>query len=180
VAYAGGSAFAYLAAAAAAGEAGLERELGAPGQGCCYLGGGVEAAEGCAEWGRGNGDYGAAEEGGWGEPLDSVGDQVGCREEAAKLERGYEVAGYGLVRGRGPGSVDAWGAGALQGVCFGETAGAAGAEDGVGAAGAATGGAKGWDEGSGDCMEEAHGPIVRARGARVARRTSNVCHGLLA
>jgi hypothetical protein len=40
---AGSAAFAHLATAASAGEAGLERESCSLGQGCGYLGGGVEA-----------------------------------------------------------------------------------------------------------------------------------------
>ena len=92
-----GAAFAYLAASAAAGEAGLEREFRSLGQGCRYLGCRVEASQGCAERSCGDGDYGAAEEGGRRQPLDAVGDRVGCGEEAAELEGGYEVAGDRLV-----------------------------------------------------------------------------------
>ena len=55
-----GAAFADLAAAAAAGEAGLEGELCALGKGRGYLRGRVEAAEGCAERGCGDGNDCAA------------------------------------------------------------------------------------------------------------------------
>jgi len=48
VAYALGAALSYLTAAAVASEACAEREFGSLGEGCRYLGGGVEAAEGRA------------------------------------------------------------------------------------------------------------------------------------